>query len=304
MIKIFEEHGEIIMFGRLNSYIALFKSRFLEAFSYTWLTIVGAMIISHGSPKIAQTLLAATSVFSLVLCVYIYNDYTDKEMDALNPSKSRRPLPSEKATKIEARNFIYMTGFIGLALSLLVNIETSLLCLFWMGLFLAYSKPEIRLKKRMILKESTPAIGYFLATLIGAKANGPITMTVFFSGIVSGVFIFFSLPAFRDTTDIKEDTLHGVKSLASILTWKQRLEMVIIIVLAIMTLTPLTYVNFGFNVIFPIVTVAMGFLLLRFLFPLLKGLEEKKYRTALKIGTSYFFLMQISMILGALPIIT
>ncbi len=301
---IFDEYGEPVMLGRLNSYIVLLKSRFLEAFSYTWLTMVGAMLVSHGSPHIAQTILAATSVFFLVLCVYIYNDYTDKEMDALNPSKSKRPLPSKKATKIEARNFIYMTGFTGLALSFLVNLETSLLCLFWIGLFLAYSKPEIRLKKRIILKESTPAIGYFLATLVGAKANGSITMTVIFGGIMSGIFIFFSLPAFRDTTDIKEDTLHGVKSLASILTWKQRLEMVILIVLVIMTLTPLTYVNFGFNVIFPIITVAMGFLLLRFLFPLLRGLEEKKYRAALKIGTSYFFLIQISMILGVLPIIT
>ena len=289
------------LFNHPSSIVVLLKSRMLEAISYTWLAAVGALLATHGSPQIVPTILACASAFSIALCVYVYNDITDAEMDELNPTKSRRPLPSKKVTRAEAKNFVYLTGIISLILPLFVNLEISLLCVFWLGWFLVYSLPQIRLKKRLILKESTPAIGYFLSTIVGAKAVGPVSLTVMFGGLMSGLFIFFSLPAFRDTTDIKEDTLYGIKSLATILSWKQRLEMVILFVLGIMTLTPLTYMNLGFNAIFPIITVAMGFILLRFLFPLLRGLEEKKFRMALKFGTSYFFLMQISMILGALP---
>ena len=286
----------------LRSYAALAKSRTLEAFSYTWLAVVGALITTRGSPQIVPTVLAALTAFTISLCVYIYNDITDMEMDKLNPTKSSRPLPSGRATKEQAKKFVCLAGITGLVLSFFVNFEAFLLCAFWLTWFLAYSTPLLRLKKRLILKESTPALGYFLSTVIGAKATGYITPTVVFSGLLSGLFIFFSLPAFRDTTDIKEDKLHGVRSLATILRWKHRLEMVILAVLAIMTLTPLTYANFGFNAIFPIIVVAMGFLLLRFLFPLASGIEEKKYRSALKVGTVYFFSIQISMILGALPI--
>jgi len=138
---------------------------------------------------------------------------------------------------------------------------------------------------------------------MGAVVNGSVGPTIVFAGIFSSLFVFFGVPAFRDTTDIMEDKLFGVKSMATILNWKQRLEMVIFFVLAIMTLTPLTYMNFGFNVIFPIVVVAMGLLALRFLFPLLNHLEEAKYTSALRIMTSYFFLAGISMIIGSLPVL-
>ena len=273
----------------------------LEAISYTWLAAVGALMTSHGSPQIVPMVLACASAFTIALCVYVYNDVTDEEMDILNPTKSARPLPAKKATRAEALNFVYLMGIISMILPLFVNLELSLLCAFWLGWFIVYSTPHVRLKKRLILKEGTPALGYFLATIAGAKAVGPITLPVMFGGMMSGIFIFFSLPAFRDTQDVKEDTLYGVKSLATILPWKRRLEMVIICVLGIMTLTPLTYANLGLNVIFPIVTVAMGFVLLRVLLPLHKGIEEKRFKTALKFGTSYFFLIQISLILGALP---
>ncbi|MCW4020396.1 MAG: UbiA family prenyltransferase [Candidatus Bathyarchaeota archaeon] len=274
-----------------------------EAFVYVWCVLIGSLIASRGSPQLLPTVLAVLATLFIGLSVYIYNDITDAKMDRHNPKKKRRPLPSGKVSGRDAMSFVYLAILVGMILAIFTKLEVFLMYLGWLGWFLAYSKPPIRLKKKTFLKEGTPPIGLFLSVIIGAVVNGSVSMTVIFAGMFSALFIFFGLPAFRDTTDIKEDAMFGVKSLASILTWKQRLELVILFVLAIMTLTPLTYVNFGFNVIFPIAVVAMGFLVLRFLFPLLGSLEEKRFDAALRYMTTYFFLAQLSMVLASIPII-
>jgi len=285
-----------------GSYAYLASSRKIEVFGYIWAVSVGSLMASRGFPPAFPTILVILSTLAIALCVYVYNDITDTEMDRLNPIKKERPLPSGKATKQDAIRLVYLTGSLGLALSFFINLGTFLLCTLWLVLFLAYSMSEIRLKRRFLWKEGTVAIGFFLSVLTGALAAGSISTTVVFAAIFFGLFIFSSVPAFRDTTDINEDRLYGVKSLASILRWKQRLELLILFVLATMTLTPLTYANFGFNMILPIVVVAMGFLHLRYLFPLLNRLEEKSFSKATKLELSYFIFIPISMIIGSFPI--
>jgi len=292
-----------VLAKRVRPYFLLIKSRLLEGLGFVWCILVGSLIASRGFPQILPTALTILTTLAIALCVYMYNDITDTEMDKLNPNKKRRPLPSGQASAREAMNLAYLAGFAGVALALFLRFEILLICLVWLAWFLAYSEPRIRLKKRFLLKESTPPIGLFLSVIMGAIVNGSVSPTIIFVGMFSALFVFFGVPAFRDTTDIMEDRLFGVKSLATILDWKQRLEMVILFVLAIMTLTPLTYVNFGFNVIFPIVVVAMGLLALRFLFPLLDRLEEAKYTSALRLMTSYFFLSSISMVIGSFPVV-
>jgi len=288
---------------KARPYVLLIKSRAQEAFAYVWCMLLGGLIASRGGLNVNLTALAILAVLLIGLCVYVYNDVIDADMDRLNPKKKRRPLPSGKASKKEAMYLVYLSGFIGLVTALIVKLEIFLICLAWLIFFWAYSTPQIRLKKRTLIKEGTPPIGFFLCVIMGAIINGSISNTVIFAGLFSALFIFFGIPAFRDTTDIKEDRMFGVKSLATILPWKRRLEMAILFVLGIMTLTPLTYMNFGFNVIFPIVVVAMGFLILRYLFPLLNRLERANYEKALKFMTSYYFLAQISMIIASLSIL-
>jgi 4-hydroxybenzoate polyprenyltransferase len=289
----------MILADLLRSYAALIKSRIPEMIVFVWCVLVGSMIAGQGSIQPLQTLLVALAAFFIGFSVYIYNDIIDSKMDSLNPIKKRRPLPSGKVSEKVARSFVYLASIVGMSLAFIIKLEIALICLVWLVLFLSYSQPQIRLKKKPLLKESTPPMGLFFSVIMGAIVNGAVTITVVFTGIFSALFIFFGLPAFRDTSDIKEDELYGVRSLATILSWKRRLEMVILFILGIMTLTPLTYVNFGFNMIFPIVVVAAGFLALRFLLPLHGHLEERKYGKALKFMTAYFFLSQISMILGS-----
>jgi len=223
-------------------------------------------------------------------------------MDKMNPEKKNRPFTSGKVTRSQALRFIYITTAIAIISTLFVNLQTAILCVLWLALFLAYSNPHTYLKRRMLLKEGTPAMGYLLAVIMGAVSAGPISSGVIFGAIFWGSLIFVSIPAFRDTTDLKEDTKYGVKSLASIMSWKRRIEMTLIFFLATMTLTPLTYVYFGFNVVFPIVMVAMGLIILRYMFPLLNGLDEKKFSLLIKAGSVYIMTVSASMVVGSLAL--
>jgi len=291
------------MLVKVQPYLLLIKSRIQEAFAYVWCMLLGGLIASRGFLNINLTALAVLAILSTALSVYIYNDRIDAEMDRLNPKKKRRPIPSGKASKKEAMYLVYLSAFIGLVTALLVKLEVFLICLAWLIFFWAYSTPQIRLKKKTLVKESTPPIGLFLCVIIGAIINGSISTTVLFAGAFTSLSAFFLIPAFRDHSDINEDKMFGVKSLATILSWKRRLEMAIVFILAFMTLTPLTYINFGFNVIFPIVVVALGFLVLRFLFPLMNRLEQIKYEKALKYVASFYFLTQFSMIIASMPLL-
>ena len=287
--------------AKAKPYFLLVKSR-AEMASYTWFMLVGGFVASRGFIQVFPTILAAISVFLIAICVYIYNDVIDADMDRLNPKKKRRPIPSGKASKKEAMRLVYLTAILGITISMFLKIEVFAICLSWLVLFLTYSHPKIRLKNKTIIKEATPPIGTFLCMIIGALVNGSIPPSVLFAAGLSAGFIFFSLPAFRDSTDVKEDKMFGVKSLATILSWKRRLEMVILCVLAIMTLTPLTYMNFGFNVIFPIIIVAMSLIILRFLFPLTNRLEQINIEKGVKYVASYFFISQIFMVIASLQI--
>ncbi len=286
----------------LKSNLLLIKSRAFNTFPYAWTSATGALMASHGSPPMLQFFLVVLSVFLMALSVYIYNDLVDADMDKLNPEKKNRPFTSGKVTKQQAMRFIYVTSLIAVTSSLFVSIQTGLLCIIWLALFLAYSNPHIYLKRRMLLKEGTPAMGYLLAIIMGAVSAGPISPNVVFGAIFWGSLIFVSIPAFRDTTDLEEDTKFGIKSLASIMSWKHRIEMTLLFFLATMTLTPLTYVYFGFNVIFPIVMIAMGLVILRYMFPLLNGLDEKKFSQLIRAGSVYILTVSASMVIGSLPL--
>jgi len=287
-------------FAEMKSYLLLLKSRF-EILSYAWFVLIGCLIASRGSPQIFPSAVAAASISFIALSVYIYNDVIDADMDRLNPKKKRRPIPSGKVSKKEAMHLVFLLASLGIIMTTFLKIEIFLICLAWLIFFWAYSYPKIRLKNKIIIKEATPSVGAFASVLIGALANGLISPTVLFAGLFIFFFMLFNLPAFRDTTDIKEDKMFGVKSLATILSWKQRLEMSILSILVIMTLTPLTYVNFGFNVIFPIVVVAMSLLVLRFIFPLINRLEQTKYERTVKYIASYFYISQIAMVMASIP---
>jgi 4-hydroxybenzoate polyprenyltransferase len=278
------------------------KCRRTEVFMWPWVTAVGCMIASRGFPPIIPLATVILSMIAIAICVYTYNDVTDIELDKLNPIKKNRAVPSGTISTREAMDIVYISGPAGIVLALLTDSRAFTFMMIWAALFILYSTPQIRLKKRLLLKEVTIGLGMFLCTVAGGMIVGEITPSVLFAGVFFAVFVSLGFPAFRDTTDMKEDKLYGVKSLAVLLSWKTKLEIVILLILAIMTLTPLTYITFNFNVILPILIVGTCFLVLRFLFPLLNRFEELQYQKAYKSMFVLFVTSQIALILGSLPL--
>ena len=108
------------------------------------------------------------------------------------------------------------------------------------------------------------------------------------------------MPAFHDITDVKEDEIFGVRTMAIVLSWTRKVQMLMLFLLAIMTLTPLTYVNLGFNIVLPIVVVAMGLVVLRYLVPLSSAFERTLFIKARKISYVYYFFIHIAMVIATL----
>ncbi len=258
----------------INDSTTLIKSRKEALGLWIWATLVSSLLIGRGFPSIQPTILSLLTVFFLVVSVYIYNDVTDNEADKNNEFKKGRPLPSGTVSKENAMLLVYISAVLGLALSLTLNIFSFAFALTYLILFGIYSYPKIHLKKRFLLKELVITSGLFILNLlvsygsIGTFSTMALIGTLFFA-----IFGFTALPAGMDSTDVVADKLQGVKSLASVLSLKRRLQLLIIGILVIITLTPFTYINFGFNMLLPIFVIISCLVFLRFMFPLMNKVD-------------------------------
>jgi len=285
-----------------REYALLVKSRGRSLIAYPLATVVGCLVASHGLPPMLPTALVLVSLFLVATCVYIYNDLIDSEMDGLNQKKQLRPIPSGKVSNRDAMNLVFLTGLAGIALGLFTKLEVFVLLSVFTVLFLSYSNPKIRLKRRFIIKEGTVAAGLLISTLMGGAIAGAISLGVVFQGLFffSGTFVIYSI--FVDYNDVEEDRKYGIKTLAIELGWKTKMEMAIFYLLTVMIIVTLTYSNFGFNVIFPIMIVGACLLFLRFLVPIINSFEKIKYDKAMKSMFAYWMLIQTALIIGSLPI--
>ena len=287
--------------GVFNGVIKLLKSRRLIFLSTTWITLVACLIVGKGFPPLPQTIMAVASVFFTVASVYIYNDYVDVEMDRLNEVKSNRPLVQGDVSMGFARMFIVVTALLGLGLSYLINRVAFLCNLIYYVLLFAYSYPPIRIKKMYMLKEFTISISLFMYSMIGTAAvSGTITLQGLYLGLILIAFSFLSQPGLHDQFDLKEDTLYGVRTMASVLPWNTRFWMLVTSIAVPLIVNPLTYDMLGFNVFLPVATTILCVWALLSIFKLRKGYEETQARITRKNVWTFFFILQLFMILGAI----
>jgi 4-hydroxybenzoate polyprenyltransferase len=260
------------------------------------------MIAGRGSPPLVPTLLVILAAVLVSASVYIYNDIIDADMDRLNETKTNKPIAKGTISKASAKLFVLLTGVSGLALSYLVSIPTFVICLLWFIVFMIYSLPEIRLKKRFIIKEVTTSSGQIFTALMGGFAvSNVLNPSVVFAGLAFWLFTFLGLPAFADTLDMKEDALYGVKTIARVLNWRRKVQLMGVGVLFMMTVMPLTYTMLGFNVILPIATVAMGLIFLRWgIVPLMNNADAAFVLRGRRIFTVYVLVTQVVLIVSTL----
>lgn len=279
----------------------LVKSRLEAIFIWSWMTAVVCLVLGRGFPPLQPTLMAILTMMFLSMSMYFYNDIVDKNMDALNPSKKNRPLPSNIVREKDAFILVIIFGLLGLAVSLFIHPYCFVYGLLYIIFLTSYSHPRIRLKKRVVSNLLAYFSCYILASLIASYAvTNVLSSRALFVGFIFGFFITSLKPIFGDYSDQYEDELFGMRHLGVILSWKRKMQMLIFTILVVMTLVPLTYVQFGFNTIFPVVVVASSLMFLRALYPILSNFDESKVANAKKVTHVYFFALQITMILGSL----
>lgn len=287
--------------GFFRSAGILIRSRLEPLSGWSWNTAAACLITGRGSPPLIPSILVVIAMILISLSVYIYNDAMEAEMDKLNSVKKYRPLPSGEVPVKDALKLVYVSGCCGLVLLLLVNMYSFVFGLAYFVLLTAYSHPEIRLKGIFPLKESVLALCFPLTSLVGmyAVANSFVAHA-FFAGSIIGTFVYLIEPVITDSTDIEEDTLSGVKTLASLLSWEKRTYLFFLGPLFIMVVTPLVYNALGFTVILPIAAIVGGFTFLWYTIPKMKRFNESIVQKVRKTSHIYFILLQVSFIIGSL----
>jgi 4-hydroxybenzoate polyprenyltransferase len=292
----------------LKSSWVLIKSRKEALGLWIWCALVASLIVGRGFPPISTTLMSIISFFFLATAVYVYNDVVDMDADINNSFKSNRPLVSGKVSKTNAMRLIYISSILGLGISFLNNLPSFLLSLAYFVLFWLYSYPKIHLKKRFLVKEIVISSGILIIGLSVCYAIlGTFSSMVFIGFTMFSIFAFFSMPTGFDSTDVDADRLQGVKSIASIITLKRRLQLAITGMLIIMTITPFTYLNFGYNMFLPISIMLGGLIFLRNLFPIMMSLspavntlEMSAVMKSRKTIVTFIFVLSICLVLGSI----
>ncbi len=293
------------MVGVPKSLSLLLWSRRDVLFMLCWCTTIGLMVASRGIPPFRSTLTALISTLLIGTSVYIYNDLVDAEMDNISPKNDVRPIASGRVAKSYAKLMILASGSVGLILTYLINMQTLIVSLTWFILFSLYSYPRVRLKNMILVKEVVVSSAWPLCSLIGSLAvTGSVSIPALFSGLLFGTFIFLVQPALVDSLDVYQDGLYGVNSLARVLSWKRKVQMLTLGALVIMTITPLTYSRMGFNVILPISVVAFSLVLLRWgIYPLSRGFELQSVMRSRKIMYIYFLGLQAILIVSSMSLL-
>ncbi len=282
-------------------FILMLAAKKEGVFVCTWCTIIATLIVGKGFPPIIPAVTAVVAMFFLGISVYFYNDVIDQEMDRLNPIKKSRPIASNTVREEDVMKLVYLFGFLGLAVALYLNVYSFLFSLIFFTLFSLYSHPRVRLKTKFLMKDLVIFSGFPLFSLVGSYGvSGELSLQALFSGFLFAIYSSSVNPIFGDSLDMEEDALFGVQNLALVLSWRRKAQLMVFGILFVMTVTPLTYVQLGFNVLLPILTVAMSLVLLRLMFPILGAFERVEVMRLRKFVFGYLIALQLLVIVGSL----
>ncbi len=111
------------------------------------------------------------------------------------------------------------------------------------------------------------------------------------------LYILTQGPAGNEASDIVEDKKHGVKSISTMLSWENKIRLMILGILVQIILVPIVQLQFGSNLLLPIISIIMLLMLLRLQYPLLKEIDSNNFDKTYNIGSLYLFTSPITFIL-------
>jgi len=286
--------------GIIQSTGKLLRSRTEAVFTWPWIAVVSCLIVGKGFPPLGPTFMAFLSVFFTAASTYIYNDYTDAEMDQLNNVKKNRPMVTGEVSMEFSRWFIAITAVAGLGTSFMINRLAFLSNLAFFTLFFIYSMPSIRIKKMFVLKEMSISSAFILCSMVGAAAiSGTFHLQSIYVSLLLAAFSFFGQPGLNDQFDVLEDELYGVRTMAVAFSWDTKVKMLMVSVMVPALTAPLTYNLLGFTSLLPLSAIALTVGMLWFILKLRGEYVESAARRTRKLLYAYFFLLQLVLIASA-----
>ncbi len=280
----------------------LFRSRTEAVFAWSWSAVIGCLIAARGAPPLGPSLLAVMSMIFLSFSTYIYNDLLDAEQDKLNPIKKKRPIPLGKVSAKMTRMLVGVTACAGLLIIFFVNVHSFLFALAYWVLFTVYSYRRIYLKSRFLVKELTIAVAFPLTGLVGVyAATGSFSPEAFLAMLMLAFFAFLVQPVATDSTDIKEDKLAGVHTLASRTSWSQRILLLMLGATSILMAVPIVYAFLDFNALLLIIGLPATLVYFAYLISTRHTIKANPLKIR-HISHAFFVILQLSLVLGSLNI--
>jgi 4-hydroxybenzoate polyprenyltransferase len=219
-------------------------------------------------------------------------------MDAYSSKekKKKRPIAHGVVSITDAMRFVYLTGILAFATSLLLNRIVFFISIIYFIILFLYSYPGVRFKNKFIIKNAVTAIGPPLLILIGGAAVEASLSTIFLLLSTSNFFLFFLiLPAGADCLDIEEDRAFNVKTIGGALTWRQNLLLFNLAVLTMVSTSVISYKLFNMSYLAPLLMAGIGIPLILFTFTIsnldnIRGVDKLR-------PVAYVFLLLAPLIL-------
>ncbi len=247
----------------------------------------------------------------MALGMYLWNDVCDFKQDTSAEgvedfAPSGRPLGRGLVSKRRMGIFSALLVAFGLTASALINIEVLLAQFAFLVLGLIYSTEPIRLKSIFLSKQVTVAMGGAIACLSAGLAAGIITVQLLY---LTGLFVLFTVGVnpLVDLRDIESDRAGGIKTVPIVWGPEFTVRLALATFTAAAATTWIGFYRLGFNVALPIIGTIAFVAFAYVMYPLLGNLSDAEYYeySVKKIyirGLPLFFILQIAVLLGSLPL--
>ncbi len=170
---------------------------------YGLCAFIGSLAAMSWSIPLGTALMAATSIIFSSFAIYALNDIYDADIDAINDIK--RPIPSGRVTKREAKSVTIFFFLVGAAVAAAINPTVFLCYITFSILGIAYSIPPIRLKDGVF---ANVCWGLGIATAI---LGGASIVAINYSSIIAAFTLAFLTAGCGLTKDLKD--LEGDKAM-------------------------------------------------------------------------------------------
>ena len=264
------------------------------------LAAMGTFLISSGTkiPDLTILIKLVPSVYFLALATYLYNDLTDYEID-----KANTRVTSYSSKKANYSQTLYSTvGFftVSILLAFLINIQTGVSSLIFLGLAIVYSHPRIQLKKIFVVKTIVTASGGFIASLMGALAVHNISYVGISASLIFFLMYFINGPL-GDISDISGDRKGGRQTIPIVLGVPKTFGVIFSTISSMALILVVNYYFFRLHVVGLVLGLAICAFIGFRIYKLFSQYENKKKlsqtRTSVRFG---IFAIQISMLIGML----